>query len=160
MFEHFSGLHGTPVTLLRLNYAIDLRYGILVDIAQKVWDGQAVNVTMPAVNVIWQGDANSVCIRSFAIAGSPLVKLNVTGPETVSVRWLASEFGQRFGKEVLIEGTEAQTALLSNAARCYGHFGYPSTSLYQMVDWVAAWVRNGCPTLGKPTKFEQREGRF
>jgi nucleoside-diphosphate-sugar epimerase len=160
IFEHFSALHGTPVTLLRLNYAIDLRYGILPDIAGKVWNGHAVNVTMPAVNVIWQGDANSVCLRSLALAAHPPVKLNVTGPETVSVRWLALEFAKRFGKEVLIEGSEAPTALLSNAALCQRYFGYPSVTLSQMVDWVVGWIQNGGPTLGKPTKFDQREGNF
>jgi nucleoside-diphosphate-sugar epimerase len=115
---------------------------------------------MPAVNVIWQGDANSVCLRSLALAANPPVKLNVTGPETVSVRRLALEFAQRFGKEVLIEGAEAPTALLSNAALCQRHFGYPSVTLPQMIDWVADWVRNGGRTLGKPTKFDQREGNF
>lgn len=160
MFEHFSELHGTPVILLRLNYAIDLRYGILLDIAQKVRAGHPVNVTMPAVNVIWQGDANSICLRSFQLAASPPLKLNVTGPETVSVRWLANEFGERFGTGVATEGAEASTALLSNAALCHSHFGYPSVGLRRMIDWVAAWVRMGGATLGKPTKFEQREGRF
>ena len=143
MFEHFSGLHGTSVTLLRLNYAIDLRYGILLDIAEKVWNGRPVNVNMGSVNVIWQGDANSVCLRSLAIAASPPLKLNVTGPETVSVRWLALEFAQRFGKEALIDGIEAPTALLSNAALCNRYFGYPSVTLPQMIDWVP----NGCGTV-------------
>ncbi|MCU1262809.1 MAG: epimerase [Bryobacterales bacterium] len=160
MFEHFSEAHGTPVTLLRLNYAIDLRYGILLDIAQKVRERRPVDVTMPAVNVIWQGDANSICLRAFVLAASPATKLNVTGPETVSVRWLAGEFAKRFGTEVVIEGMEADTALLSNAALCRRHFGYPSVSLDRMIDWVGAWVEAGGPTLGKPTKFEQREGRF
>lgn len=160
MFEHFSAVHGTPVTLLRLNYAIDLRYGILLDIAQKVWHREPVNVAMPSVNVIWQGDANSICLRSFAIAASPPVKLNLTGPETVSVRWLAQEFGKRFETLVQIEGTEAPTALLNNASSCHRQFGYPSIALQQMIDWVAAWVRVGGTTLGKPTKFEQREGAF
>jgi nucleoside-diphosphate-sugar epimerase len=160
MFEHFSGLYGIPVTLLRLNYAIDLRYGILHDIAWKVRRGQPVNIAMPAVNVIWQGDANSVCLRSFAIAANPPVKLNVTGPETVSVRWLALEFGRRFGNEALLEGTEASTALLSNAALCRRYFGYPSVTLPQMMDWVAEWAEKGGRTLGKPTKFDQREGTF
>lgn len=160
MFEHFSSVHGTRVALLRLNYAIDLRYGILLDVAQKVWQRQAVNVGMPAINVIWQGDANSICLRAFEMADSPPLKLNVTGPETVSVRWLAREFAQRFGTEVSLEGVEAGTALLSNAARCHRHFGYPSVSLQQMIDWVADWVQRGGRTLGKPTQFEQREGQF
>lgn len=160
MFEYFSQVYGTPITLLRLNYAIDLRYGILLDVAEKVREGKPVDVTMPAVNVIWQGDANSMCLRAFELAASPATKLNVTGPETVSVRWLAGEFGKRFGTSAIIQGTEADTALLSNAALSHGYFGYPSVSLHQMIDWVAAWIDGGGATLGKPTKFEQREGRF
>ncbi len=160
MFEHFSVANGTKVALLRLNYAIDLRYGILLDIGTKVFARQPVDVTMPAVNVIWQGDANSVCLRAFALANSPPFVLNVTGPETVSVRLLAHEFARRFELDPAIAGTEQPTALLNNAALCRQLFGSPSISLARMIDWVAEWIASGGPTLGKPTHFEQREGRF
>ena len=117
--------YGTPVTLLRLNYAIDLRYGVLLDIGQKVFERRPVDLKMGHVNVIWQGDANSICLRSFALCQSPPAVLNLTGPETVSVRWAAQRFGERFGIEPILEGAEAETALLSNAARCHQLFGYP-----------------------------------
>ncbi|MGI8989316.1 MAG: NAD-dependent epimerase/dehydratase family protein [Bryobacteraceae bacterium] len=160
MFEHFSAVNGTKIALLRLNYAIDLRYGILLDIGAKVFARQPVDVTMPSVNVIWQGDANSICLQAFALASSPPFVLNVTGPETVSVRRLALEFAGRFQMEAVMGGTEQPTALLNNAARCHNLFGYPSVSLARMIDWVADWIARGGSTLGKPTHFEQREGRF
>jgi nucleoside-diphosphate-sugar epimerase len=160
IFEHFSLQWGTPVTILRLNYAIDLRYGVLLDVAQRVRAGQPVDVTMGHVNVIWQGDANALALRSLAVAASPPAILNLTGPETISVRWLAGQFGRRFGVEPVIEGLEAETALLNNAARCHARFGYPLVSLLQMVDWVAHWVETGGPTLDKPTHFQEREGKF
>ncbi|MDQ6707303.1 MAG: NAD-dependent epimerase/dehydratase family protein [Acidobacteriota bacterium] len=160
MFVHFSLANGTKIALLRLNYAIDLRYGILLDIGTKVFARQPVDVSMPAVNVIWQGDANSVCLRAFALANSPPFVLNVTGPETVSVRLLAHEFARRFELDPAIAGTEQPTALLNNAALCRQLFGSPSISLARMIDWVAEWIASGGPTLGKPTHFEQREGRF
>jgi nucleoside-diphosphate-sugar epimerase len=160
IFEYWSSVNGTPVALLRLNYAIDLRYGILVDIASKVLARHPVNVTMPVVNVIWQGDANSICLRAFDLAQSPPFVLNVTGPETVSVRRLAMEFGRRLGLEPLIEGEESPTALLSNASLCHKLFGYPSVTLGEMIERVAGWIASGGVTLGKPTRFEERAGRF
>lgn len=160
MFEHFSAANGTKIALLRLNYAIDLRYGILLDIGEKVFARRPVDVSMPAVNVIWQGDANSICLRAFALASSPPFVLNVTGPETVSVRRLACEFALRFQVDPVIEGSEQTTALLNNAALCHKLFGYPSVSLGRMIDWAAEWIARGGSTLGKPTHFEQREGRF
>src|SRR5208337_1308046 len=116
IFQFFSERNQTPVTLLRLNYAIDLRYGVLLDIGQKVFERRPIDLTMGHVNVIWQGDANSVALRSFKLCQSPLGVLNVTGPEIVPVRWIAQQFGNRFGIEPVFEGTEADTALLSNAA--------------------------------------------
>ena len=160
MFQYCSRRYGTPCVLLRLNYAIDLRYGVLLDIGRKVFERRAVDVTMGAVNVIWQGDANSVALRSFALCSSPAAILNLTGPETLSVRWIAREFGERFGVEAVIEGAEAPTALLNNAARCQAVFGYPEVSVAQMIDWLAEWIRQGGSSWAKPTHFETRDGKF
>ena len=160
LFAHASNQFGTPLVILRLNYAIDLRYGILLDTAEKVYYDNPVDVTMGAANVIWQGDANAVVLRSVLHCQSPPMFLNLTGPETVSIRWLATRFGDIFKKEPIFEGIEAETALLSNAARCHQRFGYPRISLEQMVQWVAYWVKIGGMTLGKPTKFEVRDGKF
>jgi nucleoside-diphosphate-sugar epimerase len=160
MFEHFSAVHGTPVTLLRLNYAIDLRYGVLLDIGQKVFERRPLDLAMGHANVIWQGDANSVCLRSFSICQSPPVVLNLTGPETVSVRWAAHRFGARFGIDPILDGVESPTALLSNAARCHQLFGYPTVAVEQMIEWIAGWIGMGGATLNKPTHFEVRDGKF
>ncbi|MEK7409129.1 MAG: NAD-dependent epimerase/dehydratase family protein [Acidobacteriota bacterium] len=160
MFEYFSARYGTPVVLLRLNYAIDLRYGVLLDVGQKVYARRPVSVAMGAANVIWQGDANSVCLRSFPLCASPPAVLNLTGPETVSIRAVALRFGQRFGVEPVLEGAEAPTALLSDASRCQRLFGYPEVSLDQMIEWVAAWIEAGGVMWSKPTHFEVRDGKF
>lgn len=160
MFEHFSGVNGTPVTLLRLNYAVDLRYGVLPDIARKVLEGRPVDVTTGAVNAIWQRDANSVCLRAFAIAASPPRVLNVTGPETISVGWLARQFGAHFQREPHLQGGEASTALLSNASLCHSLFGYPSLPLRTLIEYTASWIANGGRSLERPTHFEQRQGRY
>jgi nucleoside-diphosphate-sugar epimerase len=160
IFEHFSRTYETPVTLLRLNYAIDLRYGVLLDIGSKVFAGSPLDVTMGAVNVIWQGDANSVALRSLAHAQSPPLILNLTGPETLSVRTLAKRFGEIFGKEPVVQGQEASTGLLNNANRCLRMFGAPSVTVEQMVEWTARWIMSEGPTLNKPTHFESRDGKF
>lgn len=160
ILEYFSARHGTPMTILRLNYAIDLRYGVLLDVGLKVFERRAVDLTMGHANVIWQGDANSVCLRSFALCQSPPTILNLTGPQTISVRWLARRFGDRFGIEPVFEGSESETALLNNAARCHRLFGYPAVTLEQMIEWVADWIGLGGATLNKPTHFEARDGRF
>jgi len=160
IFEYFSQRNQTPVMILRLNYAIDLRYGVLLDIGQRVFERRPVDVSMGHVNVIWQGDANSIALRSFALCQSPAAVLNITGPETVAVRWIARRFGERFGVEPKVEGTESETALLSNAARCHRLFGYPSVTVEQMIEWVAEWIGMGGATLSKPTHFETRDGRF
>ena len=157
---HFSSQFGTQMAILRLNYAIDLRYGILLDIAEKVYTEQPIRLEMGNVNVIWQGDANAVVLRAFAHCQSPPLILNVTGPETVSIRYLAGRFGALFNKPPRFEGEEAETALLSNASRCHRLFGYPRVSLEQMIEWVAEWVRIGGTTLRKPTHFEVRDGKF
>lgn len=160
MFEYFSARYGTRVCLLRLNYAIDLRYGVLLDIGTKVFEGRPVDLSMGAVNVIWQGDANSVCLRSFAVCQSPPLVLNLTGPEILSVRALASRFGELFSKPPILEGREAPTALLSDAGLCHRLFGYPSVTVAQMIEWTAHWIQTGGATLNKPTHFETQDGRF
>jgi nucleoside-diphosphate-sugar epimerase len=160
MLEYFSSRHGTLITILRLNYAIDLRYGVLLDVGQKVFDRTPINLAMGHANVIWQGDANSICLQSFALCHAPPTIMNLTGPETVSIRWLAHRFGARFGVDPILEGTESDTALLNNAARCHRLFGYPSVSVEQMVEMVADWIGLGGATLNKPTHFETRDGKF
>jgi nucleoside-diphosphate-sugar epimerase len=160
MLEYFSSRHGTLITILRLNYAIDLRYGVLLDVGKKVFERTPINLSMGHANVIWQGDANSICLRSFALCQSPPAIMNLTGPETVSIRWLAHRFGARFGVDPILEGTESDTALLNNAARCHRLFGYPSVTVEQMVEMVADWIGLGGATLNKPTHFETRDGKF
>ena len=160
ILEHFSRRHETPVTLLRLNYAIDLRYGVLLDVGSKVFEGRSVDLTMGAVNVIWQGDANSVALRSLTHGQSPPFILNLTGPETLSIRALAHRFGETFGRTPALEGREAPTALLNNAGRCHQLFGLPSVSVDEMMDWTAYWIMSKGPTLNKPTHFESRDGKF
>ena len=159
IFEYFSDRYRTPVALLRLNYAIDVRYGVLVDIAERVFSRQPVSLTMGAVNVIWQGDANSVVLRSLALAASPPFVLNVTGPK-MRVRNLAEQFGMKFGISPEFEGREAETALLSDASFCSRLLGEPSVGIEEMIAMVAEWIRSGKPTLAKPTHFEVRDGKF
>jgi len=160
MFEHFSQLHGTPGRLFRLSYAIDMRYGVLADVALKVWRGEPVDVSMGHVNVIWQGDANAQALRCLAVATVPTSPLNVSGPETTSIRWLAQEFGRIFGKPATVTGSEAPTAWLMNTGEAERLFGYPRIPLKQMVAWVADWIAHEQRLLGKPTKFEQRDGHY
>ncbi|MBI3682298.1 MAG: NAD-dependent epimerase/dehydratase family protein [Acidobacteria bacterium] len=160
ILEFFSIRYGTPVTLVRLNYAVELRYGVLLDIGSAVFERRPVDLSMSNVNVIWQGDANSVILRSLELCASPPAALNLTGPETLSVRWIAWRFGSHFGVEPLFQGVEAGTALLNNAAKCHRLFGYPSVAPEQLIEWTAQWIGMGGSTLGKPTKFAVRDGRF
>ncbi|AZN42389.1 NAD-dependent epimerase/dehydratase family protein [Paenibacillus albus] len=161
VFEHFSKTNGTPMLIYRLNYAIDMRYGVLLEVARSVKHNKPINLTMGYANVIWQGDANEIAIRSLLACEAPAAYLNVTGPETVSIRWAAEEFGKRFGGvQPIFEGVEASDALLNNAAKCQQQFGYPKVPLLQMIDWVADWVEAGGATLNKPTHFGERKGKF
>jgi dTDP-4-dehydrorhamnose reductase len=160
VFEFFSRHNATAMALLRLNYAIEPRYGVLRDLADRVWSGQPVDVSMGEVNVIWQRDANAVALRVLAHCAVPPLVLNVTGRPAHSVRWLARWFGERWGREVSFRGTEASTALLSDATRMEELFGKPEVEIGQMLELVARWVEQGGRSLGKPTHFEQREGRF
>lgn len=160
VFEYFSHKYKTPMLLFRLNYAIDMRYGVLLEVAQAVKERRPVDLSMGHANVIWQGDANEAALRSLHLCDVPPKKLNVTGPETVSIRKLALSFGERFGVEPILENQESETALLSDAAQMNRLLGYPRISLDQMVEWTADWVESGNVTLDKPTHFQQREGKF
>ena len=160
MFEYFSAKHGTAGRIVRLNYAIDMRYGVLLDIASKVLRGDAVDVTMGHVNVIWQGDANAQVLRLLRHCTTPTSPINCTGLEALSVRWLAEQFAARLGKTARITGQEASTALLSDASLAARLFGAPVVPVAKMLDWVADWVLRDGPTYSKPTKFEVRDGRF
>lgn len=160
IFEYFSRTQGLRCAIMRLNYAVEMRYGVLVDVARKVYNGEAVDVSMGAANVIWQGDANAQALSLLAHCAAPPFICNITGPETVSIRRVAEQFAQIFGKEAHIVGSEAPTALLSNAALAQQLFGYPTVSLQQMILWIADWIRRDGATLNKPTHFETRDGRF
>jgi nucleoside-diphosphate-sugar epimerase len=160
MFQHFSQRYGTPVTLIRLNYANELRYGIVVDLTLKILHGEPIDVTMGAINLIWQGDANNYIIQALRMAASPPAILNVTGPETLPVRDLAGRIGQVLGREPRFVSQEAATALLSNASHCCELFGAPATSLKEMIQSIVPWVAAGKSVLSKPTKFGVRDGRF
>lgn len=160
VFEHFSRKYDIPMTIYRLNYAVDLRYGVLLEIANSVSSGKPIDVTMGHMNCIWQGDANEIAIRALTLCNTPPTLLNVTGPETVPLRFVANEFGKRMGKEPVFAGVEADTALLSNAGKCHKLFGYPKISLQQMIDWVAEWVMNEGETWNKPTHFQERKGNY
>ena len=160
VLTHFAETNGTPMSLIRLNYAVELRYGVLVDLAQKVLAGEPIDLATGQVNVVWQGYANEVALRSLLLADVPPYVLNVTGPELVSVRRAALDLGAALGKEPVFTGEEAPTALLSNASRCHRLFGYPELTPAELIEHTARWVAGGGPLLGKPTKFERRDGRF
>ncbi|MEK5214698.1 NAD-dependent epimerase/dehydratase family protein [Psychrobacillus sp. FSL H8-0487] len=160
VFTYFSHKDNTPLTVFRLNYAIDMRYGVLLEIARSVYNGIPLDLSMGHVNVIWQGDANEYAIRSLLRASSPPTILNVTGPETLSVRWLANEFGTLLGKTPVFEGVEQENALLNNASKAHKEFGYPRVSIREMIEWTATWVANDGETINKPTHFQERKGQF
>ena len=160
IFEYASAKWGTPVVILRLNYAIDLRYGVLLDIGQAVYRRRPVDLHMPFVNVIWQGDANSWCLRSFAYCQSPPFVLNITGPETMAVRDIALAFGRHFGVAPQFSSEPGSSALLNNAANARRLFGETSVKPAEMIEWTANWIKQGGATLGKPTHFQERDGKF
>lgn len=160
VFAEQSRRTGLRVALIRLNYSVEFRYGVLMDLASKIWAGLPVSVTTGHVNVIWQRDAIAHAISALELAASPPVPLNVTGPALLSVRELAGKLGGLLGREVTFEGREAETAWLNNAARSHRYFGAPETDLDTMLGWVAAWAAQGGETWGKPTGFEKRDGRF
>jgi nucleoside-diphosphate-sugar epimerase len=159
MFVYGSRRHGTPGRLLRLSYAIDMRYGVLYDVASAVFNGNPVALGMGYANVIWQGDANEQALRLLARCTSPASPINISGPK-VAVRALAEEFGKRFSKKPAFSGKEADTAWLIDTSQSKALFGAPRVSLGTMIDWVADWVARGQPSLGKPTHFETRDGKY
>ncbi|MDH4240606.1 MAG: NAD(P)-dependent oxidoreductase [Phycisphaerae bacterium] len=160
MFEYFSQLHNTPVTLVRLNYSNEPRYGIIVDLTLKILNDKPIDLTMGAVNLIWQRDANDYIIQAMSLAKSPPAILNVTGPDTIPIRQLAELIGKKLNKEPRFISQEAQTALLSNASYCFSKFGYPKTTLEEMVSVIVKWVTSGKKILNKPTKYDIRDGKF
>lgn len=160
MYEYFSEAHGIPTSIVRLNYACELRYGVLADMARKVWDGEPIDVSMGCVNAIWQGDANAATLQSFAAATSPAFTFNLAGPELLSVRRICEEFGRLFQKEPQFVGTEATSALISNGGLCHERFGYPTVPIRRLMSWIARWTERGGRSLGKPTHFETRDGKY
>ncbi len=159
-FQDAASRYGTRSVLIRLNYSIDLRYGVLVDLAQKILAGEPIDVTMGYANIIWQRDAVSQLIQALPHAAAPPFVLNITGPEVLRIRDLATAFGERFGCDVTITGNEAPTAWLSNASLSHRMFGLPSMSVEQMIDWTGTWLQRGGAVLGKPTHFETRDGQY
>jgi len=164
IFEYHCKKNQTPVAIVRLNYACDLRYGVLVDLAQKIFAGEPIDLGMAWFNTIWQGDANAIALRCFeqldnTTIGTPFV-INVTGPELLNVRDVAEKLGVRVGKKPSFTGKESDTALLSNASRAFELFGEPIVSTPELIEWVGDWIVLGGETLNKPTHFEARDGRF
>ncbi len=160
VFEYYSREFGTRCLLFRLNYAVDLRYGVLVDIAKKVRACEPLDLTMGWFNAIWQGDANSYALRCLELCACPPRILNVTGPEKISVRDVAKFCGRRFRRDPIFEGKECDRALLSDASLCYSLLGRPEVLLETLLEWVTHWVESDGPTLDKPTNFEVTDGRF
>jgi nucleoside-diphosphate-sugar epimerase len=160
VFEHHSHAHGTRGRLIRLNYAIDMRYGVLHDVGRLVFEGQPVDVTMGHANVVWQGDANAMILMALGHVTAPTTPLNVSGPETISIRALAHAFGRAFGKPAVIAGEEAATGWLNDASQALSRMGNPRVPLGRLVAWQADWIARGMPSLGKPTGFQVRDGKF
>ena len=160
VFQHFSRAHGMPTALIRLNYACDLRYGVLVDLARSVWEGRPVDLRMGHFNTIWQGGANALTLTALGQAATPTWVVNITGPEKLSVRETCEHFGRVMNRPVEFTGREEPTALLSDCSRSLHTLGSPRVPTAMLVEWVAAWIMSGGRTLGKPTHFESRDGRF
>ncbi len=160
VFEYFCTQYQSPTAILRLNYSNETRYGVLVDLAQKVWNDIPVDVTMGYVNVLWQGDAGAMILRAFEHVAVPATVLNVVGPEVLSVRGICKEFGRLMGKKAAFSGTEAPDALLSNGLLGYERLGWPQVDPKQLMRWIANWVMRGGGNLAKSTHFECRDGNF
>ncbi len=159
-FEHVSSVHGTHVAIFRLNYAVDMRYGVLSDIGRTLMRREPVSLAVPAFNAVWQGDANEYAIRALGYCASPPTVLNATGPETISVRWAAERLAERLGVEPEFVDAGPQTALVANASVIHSLLGYPLVTLHQMIDWTAAWLAAGGPLWDRPTKFHIRNGGY
>lgn len=160
IFEYYSRSLGTPVTIIRLNYANEPRYGVLVDLANRILAGEEIDLSQGYVNILWQGDCNRVTLRSFEISNTPPAILNLAGPEILPVRDVATRLAKALGQKLKVTGRPAKTALLSNSSFCWETFGPPKTTVDQMIDRVAKWIVAGGETMGKPTHFEARDGKF
>lgn len=160
MFQHFSNTLNTPGCIIRLSYAIDMRYGVLFDVASAVNEGRAVDLTMGHANVIWQGDANTQTLMALNHCSVPAWPLNLTGRSIISIKWLAEEFAKRLGKRAVFTGTPSTTAWLANTDKAASLFGDPIVPIDKMIDWSADWVSKGGVNLGKPTHFEVRDGAY
>lgn len=160
LFEYFSRALSTPMVLIRLNYACELRYGVVVDLARKVWAGQAIDLGMGYFNTIWQGDANALALRALEHATTPPLIVNLTGPDRLSVRAVSEQLGQLMNRPPRFVGQESDTALLSDARRGLELLGPPRVDIETLLAWVARWVEQGGRDLSKPTHFESRDGTF
>lgn len=160
VFQYYSSKYNTPILIYRLNYAIDVGYGVLLEIARLVKEKRPIDLSMGHVNVIWQGDANEMALRAFGYCAVPSKILNITGPETISVRWLAEQFGYMFGRAPEFINQEQNSALLSNAAEAFRLFGYPKIPLKKMMELLAEWINEGGKIINKPTHFQERKGQF
>ncbi|MGV6944013.1 NAD-dependent epimerase/dehydratase family protein [Sphingobacterium kyonggiense] len=160
IFTYFSKKNDTPILLYRLNYAVDFRYGVIREIAKQVYAGETIDLTSNNVNVIWQHDANEIAIRSLLYTESPAKVLNVTGPEILSIKWLAEKLGQGLGKEPKFKNDPEPTALLNNAATCFKLFGYPKVSVLEIIEITVQWILNNGDEFGKDTHFQERKGKF
>lgn len=160
MFEYAARTFGTKVALYRLNYAVDLRYGVLYDLARNILNEEPIAITTPSFNCIWQGDANEAAVRLLLHADSNVFKLNVTGPETAGVKETAIKLGRLLGKEPRFTGEESSTAYLNNAGKMFSLFGYPTVPLETLIRWQAEWILDGGRVLNKPTHFEERKGSY
>ncbi|MCI0920131.1 NAD-dependent epimerase/dehydratase family protein [Sphingobacterium rhinopitheci] len=160
IFTYFSKKNNTPILIYRLNYAVDFRYGVVREIAKQVFNNQPIDITTNNVNVIWQSDANEIAIRSLLHTEAPAKVLNVTGPEILSIKWIAQKLALAFGKEVEFVGVPETSALLNNASECHKIFGYPSVSILEIIDITAKWMLHGGDEFGKDTHFQERKGKF
>lgn len=160
IFEYFAKQNQTPILIYRLNYAVDFRYGVVMEIAKSVLNEKEIDLTTENVNVIWQGDANEIALRSLLHCEAPAKILNVTGPEILSIRWIAQEFGKIFNKSPKFINQPAGSALLNNASECHRLFGYPKVTIREIIDITATWINNGGDEFGKATHFQERGGKF
>jgi len=160
LFEFGAIKYGTEVVLIRLNYAVEMRYGVLVDVASKVYNEEPIDLTMGYANVIWQGDANEMILRSLSFCASPAKHINISGPEILSIREVAQKFGALMGKHVQLQKEEGSTALLVNCSQVYDVLGKPEVPLDDVIKWTAHWIQNEKKTLNKPTHFEVRDGKY
>ena len=160
MFQYFASINNTPLLIYRLNFAVDVTYGVLVEVASSVIEEREIDLSMGHFNVIWQGDANEIALRSLHHCSVPAKILNVTGPETISLRWCAEEFGKLLGKKPIFRNEEQPTSYLNNAAESFRLFGYPRTTLKQMTELLAEWISSGGKKVNKPTHFQERKGKY